>query len=691
MADISDPVLYETFLSDGKGGAITTSKVSNNKRDNSFNRVGRGEAILGSDTYWGGYVKNDNDTETLHDVVLFIDKQTQSEDDEIKIGLEPQVQTFTVNLDGKDDRINLGLQTSLWNQTQTKFSASMWFYSLDWTAQQFRNIFACQDNTDDVFLTTNSDSQPGKIIFGVTSDAYAHEATATFNLPSLNSWHHYLVVYDSTLGSNRCKIYVDSVAGSAHPSDDNVGSLGQTTKPMMIGAAYDTGTGECKGHCRDFRYWAGTALSSSDALKVFKNDPAAPAPSYKLLMNEGNGNPVDSISGTKVGTLTGGASWFRTPSFQIMQTISDINTEPMGIEWFLAPTYNQGVWVGDLLPGEWRGFWFWRHLEVTKTEVKDNRFDVVVAYDPPAGSTGGGSGSGGGDGDPTPTPGSFEDVAIAITGDWSLSSDAGDTVDNITGFSEIKLTISTGDNSYEDSGDKWASITKPLRSSGRKMKMVWGNHDAKEGTPQPELTNFYKSLMDIPNTYYTYSIGPCWFIFIDMYQKYTSGSTQYDKIKEELNKVKNNASFLWRFVFFHEPMYTSPSHYDGVDNMRTTYHKLFQDCNIDFACNGHNHNYMRTYPLSYNSGSPSSPKKFHDSQEPNYTSFAGDAVMFFQIGSAGRSSHRSLDGQASFAAKQQDSDYGFCMFKTSNGGKKMSIKFYKNSDGKAFETVTVTK
>ena len=376
------------------------------------------------------------------------------------------------------------------------------------------------------------------------------------------------------------------------------------------------------------------------------------------------------------------------------QTIATVNSEPVGIEWKEAQSYNQGVFIGTLKPNEYQSFWIWRQLSATKEEAR-NRAELTIAFDPPPGSTGGGSGSGsgipGGGGSPTPTP-SQSDYSIAITGDWSLSSDADKTVENILNFPEVKLTISTGDNSYEDEGDEWADMTKDLREDGRIMKMAFGNHDAKEGTPQPELTNFYLDLMQISNDgkrYYDFTYENFYFIFGDCYTTFTSGSTQYNWIKDKMEKSKNNSAHVWRALIFHEPVYTSPTHYDGVSSLRSAYHPLIMANKFDFWFNGHNHNYCRSYPLNYNTNSGSSPTKIAASQEPNYSS--PGAAIFIQVGSAGRSSHRDFDSQASYIAAQLESTYGFLMLSVSNSGRQCTGKFYKNDNSSQADVFSVIK
>ena len=376
------------------------------------------------------------------------------------------------------------------------------------------------------------------------------------------------------------------------------------------------------------------------------------------------------------------------------QTIADIYTPPNSVTWSEAPTYNQGVLLGTLKPGESQAFWIWDKIDPTEVEGI-NKAELVIAFDPPAGSDGSGSGSGGGTpgggGGGSTGGGSVQDFGVAFTGDWSLSSDASATVKNIVSFSDTLTTVGTGDNSYTDAGDKWADITADLRKGDRKMVSAFGNHDRKEGTPQPELTNFYLSLFGISNdgnAYFDYTVGNMYIVFVDCYSTFTSGSTQYNWVKDKMEKAKNNSAINWRVLVGHEPIYTSPTNYSSTTSLRDAYHPLMVANNFDLWFNGHNHNYMRTFPLTYNSGSPGSPTIVHSGDEPNYSNPGGQIII--QVGSAGRSSHRSFSGTAAFSAAQQDSSYGFLQVKVTLNGSNLTGKFYRNN-GTLFDQFTIVK
>jgi hypothetical protein len=119
----------------------------------------------------------------------------------------------------------------------------------------------------------------------------------------LNRWAHITCVYDNSLGSANLKIYADGVLG---------GTTGNLTQALNLSTALTLNgaiAGFQAGKMKDFRWWTTKALTQSEINDVRADLPSAPTPNYWLKMNEGAGNPVDSISGTKIATLVGGASW----------------------------------------------------------------------------------------------------------------------------------------------------------------------------------------------------------------------------------------------------------------------------------------------------------------------------------------------------------------------------------------------
>ena len=112
----------------------------------------------------------------------------------------------------------------------------------------------------------------------------------------------------------------------------------------------------------------------------------------------------------------------------------------------------------------------------------------------------------------------------------------------------------------------------------------------------------------------------------------------------------------WIFVVEHLPFYTSPSKHPADTTIRDIFHPLFDKYNVDLVFSGDNHNYQRTYPLTYNTAdsqllliSKNDDTKYKDDKS---------GVIYIITGTAGRS-HYDITQQSPFVAKQDDTQFGF--------------------------------
>ena len=96
-------------------------------------------------------------------------------------------------------------------------------------------------------------------------------------------------------------------------------------------------------------------------------------------------------------------------------------------------------------------------------------------------------------------------------------------------------------------------------------------------------------------------------------------------------------------------MYTSPntcsaSTCEGSSSLRDAYHPLFDKYRVDLVLQGHVHNYQRTFPLEYDTVSPSSPTRTSTSTS-SYTDPNGQ--IFVTVGTGGINFH-GLSGKSYF-------------------------------------------
>jgi hypothetical protein len=81
-------------------------------------------------------------------------------------------------------------------------------------------------------------------------------------------------------------------------------------------------------------------------------------------------------------------------------------------------------------------------------------------------------------------------------------------------------------------------------------------------------------------------------VALDTNQSYIVDSTQYNWLVNDLQ----NTTQPWKFVFFHEPAYSSGSHGSTI-NVQTHLVPIFEAYGVDVVFNGHDHDYERTCPI----------------------------------------------------------------------------------------------
>jgi hypothetical protein len=164
---------------------------------------------------------------------------------------------------------------------------------------------------------------------------------------------------------------------------------------------------------------------------------------------------------------------------------------------------------------------------------------------------------------------------------------------------------------------------------------------------------------------------------------YSSGSSQYNFVIGELQKAAQDSNVDWIIVYLHKAMYTSPNTCSSgscsntgseATNLRNIYHPKFQQYGVDVVLNGHIHNYQRTYPIKYDSDSPSSPIR-SSTNSYNYDDPIGQ--IFVTVGTGGINFH-GLSGKASFVKYQQDDRFGALDLSIENNGATLAGRYYTN-------------
>ena len=275
-----------------------------------------------------------------------------------------------------------------------------------------------------------------------------------------------------------------------------------------------------------------------------------------------------------------------------------------------------------------------------------------------------------------------------VAGDWGCGSNAKTTLSKIKGHSPERI-FTLGDYSYQSSGSCWFSIMSSVKSITR---IAIGNHedDSDEGF------SGYMSNFGLSKTYYTMTFDNMRVIVMDTdHSSYSSGSSQYNFVVSELQKASQASNIKWIVVYLHKQLYTSPNtcgssscSNTGSDatNLRNIYGPKFDQYGVDLVMNGHVHNYQRTFPIKYDSGSPSSPIKTC-SNTNTYGNCEGQ--IYVDVGTGGVNFH-GLSGKASWVVYQQDDRFGALDLNIENNGDTLTGRYYTN-DGVQRDFFKLTK
>jgi len=273
---------------------------------------------------------------------------------------------------------------------------------------------------------------------------------------------------------------------------------------------------------------------------------------------------------------------------------------------------------------------------------------------------------------------------FAAAGDFGCSTNAQNTVEGIV-QREPELVLPLGDLSYHSSADCWFDITSPLKG---KMMVTLGYHDTQDGAAK---MNQYINSFQLDKPYYSYDYKKVHFLIMASQSDYNEGSDQYNFVVQDLEKASQNKDIEWRVVTSYGPFYTSPSTHKAEKDLRDIYHPIFEKYNVDLVLQAHNHNYQRTYPISYNSAGDSSEPILTNQNTTGYSNDT-DGTVFALVGTGGESFY-PFSGQAPYVAKQFDGRFGFLDISISNGNPhpKLTGTFYDNKGGNALDQFSIEK
>jgi hypothetical protein len=280
----------------------------------------------------------------------------------------------------------------------------------------------------------------------------------------------------------------------------------------------------------------------------------------------------------------------------------------------------------------------------------------------------------------------LSDFNFAAAGDWGCFPDAKRTVNNIVG-KHPELVLALGDFSYENTADCWFNIVSPIED---RIKIAIGNHDIRP----PSLLAQYMTHFGLTKQHYSFDYQNVHFLVMSTEIPLEVGSEQFNFVNNDLAKAVTDPAIDWIVVYCHKPAYSLPSVDEDVmrsstDELRDIYHPLFDKYNVDLVLQGHDHNYQRSYPIKYNSTSPSTPTITDANDNNNYNNPSGRIFAIVGTGGIGLYS-LSNNNEPSYLAYKQSSSFGFLNVDVINNGTTLKAKFYDN-DGAIEDQFTVTK
>ena len=271
---------------------------------------------------------------------------------------------------------------------------------------------------------------------------------------------------------------------------------------------------------------------------------------------------------------------------------------------------------------------------------------------------------------------------FVVAGDFGCSKNAKNTVSNMKD-KKPELVIPLGDLSYDKSANCWLDLISPFND---RLKVTLGYHDVNDGEPK---LNQYEQTFGLKNHYNSFDYRHVHFVIMSSLSKFDKGSEQYKFISEDLKKASEDKEIDWIIVTSYSPLYTSPSKHTAEKDMRDIYHPLFEQYGVNLVLQVQNHNYQRTYPISYNSGDSSKPT-VSNQFTTDYTG-QSNGIVFAIVGTGGEGFY-PLVSQGAYTATQF-ARFGFLNIEISNGNPHTELTgtFYDNKGDEVRDQFTITK
>jgi len=274
---------------------------------------------------------------------------------------------------------------------------------------------------------------------------------------------------------------------------------------------------------------------------------------------------------------------------------------------------------------------------------------------------------------------------FAVAGDFGCGDEAKKTIEAMVS-KKPEVVLALGDLAYKKNPDCWFNMISPLENISN-FKISFGEHDVSRGN----ITyNQYLKHFNLTKPYYSFDYKNVHFIAMatpkNILIPYNDTSDQYQFVKRDLMEANINKNINWIIVYSFRPFYSSNSTHPGLDELQNLYHPLFDKYHVDLILQAHNHNYQRTYPLSYNSTRQSTPI-ITDKNTESYNNIKNGQI-FITVGTGGAEFY-NFTGQAPYVVKQLLL-HGFLNVDVTDNGSKLSLTFYNNT-GMARDHIIISK
>lgn len=295
------------------------------------------------------------------------------------------------------------------------------------------------------------------------------------------------------------------------------------------------------------------------------------------------------------------------------------------------------------------------------------------------------------------------DLVIGVAGDTDTGNEA-DTIFGKIAAEKADVYAFTGDTSYDDNdGTGWTDL---IDKNGLKEEIILtqGNHEHAEENAeacQADIEQWMPSLKDTPE------VNPneqswektSWLTGKQVKNSYIISlntqdtdrnfqRNQYNWAVKQLDiakALKDEGKVDWIIVLVHKAWYTLKSNHAPEVAMRSIYQPLFEQHQVDFVLQGHNHNLQNWLPMTTNA------VQLFSKLPSGEFDFAQPHGQFYLVSGAGGHDHHSISedpAQNPNVFYANDNDYGYHMIYIA--GKNATVQTL-NMGGTILNTFKVTK